>query len=89
MAGIKKCRWHDLRHTFASRMVINGVPILVVQQLMRHSDVKTTMRYSHLAPKNLKDALQGLSGWYSKDDNWQEIDTQQPSLQPSVNLLNY
>ena len=37
----------------------------------------------------VEDALQGLSGWYSKDDNWQEIDTQQPSLQPSVNLLNY
>lgn len=41
---------HSLRHTFASRLVENGVPIIKVQKLLDHKDIHTTMRYSHLAP---------------------------------------
>ena len=85
MAGIKKCRWHDLRHSFASRMVIDGENIVQVQKLMRHADITTTMRYIHLAPKNQQEALSRLSKWYDKADNWQEIDTEQPS----VRTVNY
>ena len=88
LAGIKKYRWHDLRHTFASRMVINGESIVVVQRLMRHADVSTTMRYVHLAPRNIEDALSRLSNWYDKPDNWQEIDTQVPSRMPSTGTVN-
>ena len=89
MAGIKKCKWHGLRHTFASRMVIDKESIFVVQRLMRHADVKKTQRYSHLAPSNTRDALIGLGNWYNKPDNWQENETQQPSQQPSANTVNY
>jgi len=46
-AGIKKIGWHALRHTFASRLAENNVSIVVVQQLLGHSDIKTTMRYVH------------------------------------------
>lgn len=47
------CRMHDLRHTFASLLVANGVPIYHVSQLLGHSDTKITQRYAHLSPNNL------------------------------------
>jgi len=39
--------WHTLRHTFASRLVSRGVDIVTVQQLLGHSAVTVTMRYTH------------------------------------------
>lgn len=51
---------HCLRHTFASRLVQRGVPIRTVQELMGHRDIKQTMRYAHLCPKNLSEAIKVL-----------------------------
>jgi integrase len=61
IAGIREFRFHDLRHTFASRLVQGGVPIKAVQELLGHADIKMTMRYAHLAPHNLRDAVSVLS----------------------------
>ncbi|MCD6222010.1 site-specific integrase [bacterium] len=52
--GIFDVSPHILRHTFASRLVMNGVPLRVVKELLGHSDIKTTMVYSHLAPDYMK-----------------------------------
>lgn len=52
---------HMLRHTCASRLVQRGVPIAVVQQWMGHKEIQTTMRYAHLAPDSLNDALKVLN----------------------------
>ena len=49
---------HTLRHTFGSRLVQRGVPIQTVSKLMNHSSIQVTMRYAHLAPSNLQNAVE-------------------------------
>jgi len=56
-AGIEDFRFHDLRHTFASYLVMAGVDIRTVQELMGHKDIKMTMRYSHLSQSHLLEAV--------------------------------
>ena len=51
---------HSLRHTFASHLAINGIPIFTIQNLMNHSDIKQTIRYAKLSPENGLNAIQGL-----------------------------
>lgn len=53
-------RIHDLRHTFASFLIKQGVPLYHVSQLLGHSDTRITQRYAHLAPENLHDCLNVL-----------------------------
>ncbi|WP_108944120.1 phage integrase [Shewanella halifaxensis] len=48
---------HILRHTFASHFMMNGGNILVLRQILGHSDIKDTMRYAHFAPDHLDDAI--------------------------------
>jgi integrase len=50
-------RFHDLRHTFASHLVMKGVDIRTVQVLLGHQDIRMTMRYAHLAPDHLKNSV--------------------------------
>ncbi|GAC1374851.1 MAG: site-specific integrase [Acidimicrobiales bacterium] len=49
LAGVRGARLHDLRHTYASRLVRAGVPLLQVSRLLGHGSITTTERYSHLA----------------------------------------
>lgn len=52
---------HILRHTFCSRLVQRGVRLEVVKELAGHKDLKTTMRYAHLCPTNLVEAVAVLA----------------------------
>lgn len=56
-AGLRGFGWHALRHTFASQLVTAGVSLRAVQELLGHSTIQMTMRYSHLAPSALRDAV--------------------------------
>lgn len=56
-AKIKDLRWHDLRHTFCSRLVQRGANLRVVQELAGHKSITMTTRYAHLNTANLDDAL--------------------------------
>lgn len=51
---------HTLRHTFASRLVQRGVPLIVVMQCLGHKSIQMTMRYAHLAPSNLNQIVLAL-----------------------------
>ncbi len=60
-AKIEDLRWHDLRHTFASRLVMAGVDIRTVQELMGHKTITMTLRYAHLSPAHQLEAVQRLN----------------------------
>ena len=61
-AGVREVGWHLLRHTFASHLAMEGVPIPTVQQLLGHSTIVMTMRYAHLSPSKLWEAVAVLEG---------------------------
>ncbi len=50
-------RTHILRHSFASHFIINGGNIVTLQKILGHADIQTTMRYTHLSPNHLNDAV--------------------------------
>jgi integrase len=61
-AKLKNFRLHDCRHHFASKLVQAGVDLYTVKELLGHSEIAMTERYSHLAPDNLRSAVEKIAG---------------------------
>jgi integrase len=59
-SGIEKLRFHDLRHTFATRLVQAGVDLYTVQKLGRWKNISMVMRYAHHYPESLRSGVEAL-----------------------------
>ena len=59
-AGIEDVHLHDVRHTMASHAVMSGVPLPVVSRLLGHSNVQITLRYAHLADRDIEAAAERI-----------------------------
>lgn len=64
--GLEDFRPLDLRHTCAAWLVQVGIPFIEVRDLLRHSTIRMTERYAHLAPQNARAAVAALDGRWSR-----------------------
>jgi site-specific recombinase XerD len=74
-AGIANFHWHDLRHTFASRLTMAGVGLRATQDALGHKSVAMTVRYSHLAPDFLLNVVEKLVPQPSQTQSEKPTDT--------------
>ena len=64
--GLNEFKFHDLRHTYASWLVQNNVNIKVIQDLLGHQDIKTTLIYTHISKDDRFKAVQKLEIYFSE-----------------------
>lgn len=62
-AHIENFRFHDLRHTVATRLAESNIDLVVVKEILGHADIQTTMRYAHAVPKRKQDAISVLNSY--------------------------
>ena len=71
-AGIEGATWHDLRHTFASRLAMSGATEGTIASLLRHSGAALVRRYAHLSPSHLKTEIKKVSAFGKSPDTHAE-----------------
>jgi len=73
-AGILDLRFHDLRHTAATYMVMGGVDLVTVKEILGHSTIEMTMRYAHPTPENKRRAVEVLASVFDLKSQKMNID---------------
>jgi integrase len=73
IANIKGFRFHDTRHTAATKMIEAGVDIVTLSRILGHSSIQMTMRYSHPGEKTMREAAEKLGKIYNQTR--QKVDT--------------
>jgi site-specific recombinase XerD len=66
MAGFDDLNYHDLRHTFCSNLILSGSDLKDVKEMIRHKDLSTTDRYSHLTAIHKKHNQERLAAHYAR-----------------------
>jgi site-specific recombinase XerD len=61
-AGLRRIKWHELRHSFASILASGGTPLFVVKTLLGHASIETTQQYAHLATEQRASYAHLLAG---------------------------
>lgn len=75
-AGIKGLRFHDLRHTAASRMIEGGADLVTVSKILGHSTIQMTMRYCHPTAETMRQAVDILASAFGKSRHKTDIGTE-------------
>jgi integrase len=83
-AGITNFMFHDLRHTFGTRLADAGVDVLKIKELMRHVSIVTTMRYIHATDQGKRGAIVVLSEYRQKRRHKFVTDEKRQAVQPAV-----
>jgi integrase len=83
-AGIRPIRFHDLRHTFGTRMAGAGAPLRTIQEWMGHRDYKTTEIYADFAPDPSQEAGWAEAAFGEESEAGGEVDDRDPGP-PSAN----
>lgn len=98
LSGIEDFRFHDLRHTFATRLAHAGIDIYTISKLLGHNDISTTQRYAHHCPESLRKGVdilcnvpvgvettgQGLGNWSQNGHTRDRIESKSYSPLSSV-----
>src|ERR687896_451737 len=83
-AGITNFTFHDLRHTFGTRLADAGVDVVKIKELMGHASIVTTMRYIHATDRGKRRAITVLSEYRQQHCRKFVISEQRQSLQPAL-----
>jgi len=72
-AKISDYTFHDNRHTFASQLLMGGGDLVALKEILGHSDLKMTLRYSHLASAHMKNAVEILDSKLKENSTVQKL----------------